>query len=113
MRNQSCLMLAVTVTLTLSSCYYPAQVVIHNKSGADKNIRVIYPPGYTGIAKTDSLSAYDHTLTANAFSTRDYYRHGVNIPLENLDSLNKTFTFLVLPSATILKLIFFFLSPNM
>src|SRR5688500_11778832 len=95
MTSSTCLILAVTVTLTLNSCYYPAQVVIHNKSGTDKNIRVIYPPGHKAIAKNDSLSGYDHTFTANAFSTRDYFRYGVNIPLENLDTVNKTFSFLL------------------
>jgi hypothetical protein len=70
--------------------------VIHNKSGADKNIRALYPSNHIkSLANTDSLPGYDHTLTANAFSSRDYHRYGVNIPIENLDTLNKAFTFLL------------------
>jgi hypothetical protein len=93
MNRQSILILIVPVILTFSSCYYPAQVVIHNKSGAAKNIRVSYPSGYRVITDNDSLPGYDHTLTDDAFSSRDYHRYGVHIPLENLDTVNKTFSF--------------------
>jgi hypothetical protein len=96
MLRPSSLLLAVTILLSLSACYYPAQVVIHNKSGTDKNIRVLYPSNHTrSLANTDTLSGYDHTLTANAFSSRDYHRYGVNIPIENLDTVNKAFSFLL------------------
>jgi hypothetical protein len=85
--------LILLAVVTLSSCYYPAQVVIHNKSGADREIRVVYPSGHRTITVNDSLPAYDHTLTANAFSSRDYYRYATNIPLINLDAGNRTFSF--------------------
>jgi hypothetical protein len=86
-------LLVLLSAVLFCSCYYPAQVVIHNKSGTDKEIRVAYPAGHRTIAATDSLLAYDHTLTANAFSTRDYYRHALNIPIINLDTVNRTFSF--------------------
>ena len=78
----------------LHSCYYPAQVVLHNKSGTDKNIQVLYPASRL-ITATDSLQAYDHTLTANAISTRDYYRYGLSIPLENVDTVTRSYSFLL------------------
>ncbi|MGN6292384.1 MAG: hypothetical protein ACTHMV_06515 [Chitinophagaceae bacterium] len=85
--------LMALVAVLFSSCYYPAQVVIHNKSGTDKNIRVIYPVSHRAIAAGDSLSAYDHTLTTNAFSTRDYYRYALKIPLTDIDTVGRTFSF--------------------
>lgn len=77
----------------LHSCYYPAQVVLHNESGADKIIHVLYPASHRLITATDSLQAYDHTLTANEFSTRDYYRYGLTIPLENIDTVSRSYSF--------------------
>jgi hypothetical protein len=81
------------IALAFNSCYYPAQVVVFNKSGADKNIRVLYPASHPAVTSNDSLQAYDLTLTANAFSSRDYYRYGLKIPLENLDTANRSFSF--------------------
>jgi hypothetical protein len=77
------------------SCYYPAQVVLYNKSGTDKKIHVLYPASHRPVAATDSLKAYDHTLTANEFSTRDIYRYGVTIPLENIDTMSRSYSFLL------------------
>jgi hypothetical protein len=77
------------------SCYYPAQVVLYNKSGTDKNIHVLYPASHRPITATDSLQAFDHTLTANAFSTRDYYRYGLTIPPGNIDTVNRSYSFLL------------------
>ncbi len=41
----------------------------------------------------DSLLTYDHTLTDNAISTRDYYRYPVKIPILSLDTVNRTYSF--------------------
>src|SRR5689334_10339621 len=77
------------------SCYYPAQVVLYNESGTDKSICVLYPASHRTITATDSLQAYDHTLTANAITTRDYYRYGLTIPLKNIDTVNRSYSFLL------------------
>ncbi|MBO9202067.1 MULTISPECIES: hypothetical protein [Niastella] len=77
------------------SCYSPAQVVLHNKSGTDKNIHVLYPASHRPVIATDSLQAYDHTLTEHEISTRDIYRYGLAIPLENIDTVNRSYSFLL------------------
>jgi hypothetical protein len=93
MKSKTCFFLVAVVIF--HSCYSPAQVVLYNESGTDKNIHVLYPASHRPIAATYSLQAYDHTLTANAFSTRDYYRYGLAIPLENIDTVNGSYTFLL------------------
>lgn len=95
MIRHSYLTLGAVITLMFSSCYYPAQVVIHNKSGEDINIQVINPDGYAANSVGDSLTGYDHTLTESAFSSRDYYRYGVSIPRDNLDTVRGTYSFLL------------------
>ena len=77
------------------SCYYPAQVVLYNKSGTDKKIYVLYPASHRPMTATDSLQAYNHTLTANAITSRDYYRYGLTLPLENIDTVNRSYSFLL------------------
>ena len=90
--------LTLFLTLTLSACFEPKQTVIHNRSGADRNIRVLYPAGlthpYDPITDTPFLlNAYDHTLTENAISSRDYYRYYTRIPIQALDTINRSYTF--------------------
>ena len=86
------------VTLTFISCDPGIGVVISNKSRVDRNIRVIYPENFMFSTETinqtiDSLQSYDHTLTDNTISTRDYYRYPLKIPLLSLDTVNRTYSF--------------------
>ena len=85
------LFLFLVIAFTFSSCYYPAQVVIHNKSGEDAAISSVYPADR--IVTADSLTGYDHTETAGAISTRDYFRYGVTIPLINHDTIKRNYSF--------------------
>ena len=86
------------INITFISCDPGIGVVISNKSRVDKNIRVIYPATYkfpinTKDRTNDSLQTYDHTLTENTISTRDYYRYPVKVPLLSLDTVNRTYSF--------------------
>ena len=64
----------------------------------DKNIRVIYPADFklpinTKDRTNDSLLTYDHTMTDNTISTRDYYRYPVKTAILSLDTFNRTYSF--------------------
>jgi hypothetical protein len=84
------------LSIAMGSCWEPMQVVINNKSAVDQDIHVKYPPNsrlvIDGIPHVnDTLQAYDHTLTANAISTRDYFRYPVKIAVQSLDTINRTY----------------------
>ena len=90
--------LILPFSLTLISCDAGIGVVISNKSTVDRNIRVIYPTNFrlpinSKDRTNDSLQTYDHTLTDNTISVRDYYRYPVKIPILLLDTINRTYSF--------------------
>ena len=90
--------LTFLITLTFISCDPGIGVVISNKSKVGKTIRVIYPENFklpinTKGRTNDSLQTYDHTLTDNTISTRDYFRYPIKIPLLSLDTVNRTYSF--------------------
>jgi hypothetical protein len=90
------------LTVSCISCVTGIEVVIKNRSQSDKNIRVDYPANLklpiNNISRTnDSLNTYDHTLTANAISTRDYYRYPDKTAIIMLDTINRTYSFNLKP----------------
>jgi hypothetical protein len=85
----------VVIYLLACSCYTPTQVKIENKSSVNKNIKVHYPESYQ--PPHDSLPGYDHELTDNAISIRDYYRYPVRTSVLSLDTVNRTYEFVIRP----------------
>ena len=86
------------LTVSCISCMTGSEVVIKNRSHSDKTIRVNYPADLklpiNNVSRTnDSLNTYDHTLTANAISTRDYYRYPGKTAIIMLDTVNRTYSF--------------------
>lgn len=71
-----------TVTVILCSCYYPAQVVMHNRSASAKQV-TIYTNGAVNAFPdaSDSLTAYDHEKGRTAMTSRDYSRYATRLPL--------------------------------
>lgn len=75
-------------------------VIINNKSGFDKNITVTYPANFKmpiseSERMNDSLTTYDHTLTDNTITVRDYYRYPTKTPILTLDTALRTYSFIL------------------
>lgn len=92
----------ITIALFLITFSSGAQVsvIINNKSSVDRNIRVWYPDNFKmpiseSERMNDSLTTHDHTLTANAISTRDYYRYPSKTAILNLDTATRTYSFIL------------------
>ena len=86
------------LTVTLCSCYYPAQVVIHNKSASDKQVTLLTNGNNAVFSNgNDSLTAYDHAKAGNAISSRDYHRYGQQLPIRKSATNSNEYSF-VLPA---------------
>ena len=86
------------LAVTTCSCYYPAQVVMYNKSTSDKQVTLrtngnnpVFPNG------NDSLTAYDHARANNTISSRDYHRYGQQLPIHKSATNSNEYSF-VLPA---------------
>lgn len=86
------------LTITISSCYYPAQVVMYNKSTSDKQV-TLRTNGNNAVFPNDndSLTAYDHARAGNAISSRDYHRYGQLLPIRK-SATNSNEYYFVLPA---------------
>jgi hypothetical protein len=89
--------ISILLALTLISCDPGIGVAISNKSGVDRNIRVIYPenfqfPSNTKEHTNDSLQTYDHTLTGNR-NSGDYYNYPGKTPILSSDTVNRSYSF--------------------
>jgi len=75
-------------------------VSVTNKSTTDKNIRVRYPANFrlplnSKELTNDTLQGYDLSLTGDAISIRDKYRYPVKIPVLMLDTIARTYSFIL------------------
>jgi hypothetical protein len=98
-KNKKQLITIVLFLLTVQS-WAQVSVIINNKSGVDRSIRVSYPDNFKipiseSERTNDSLTTYDHTLTANSISTRDYYRYPSKTAILNLDTVTRTYSFIL------------------
>ena len=84
--------------ITASISWSQVSVIIDNKSKVEKNIRVYYPSNFKmpideSLGANDSLKTYDHTLTDNTISVRDYYRYPSKTPILSLDTIVRIYSF--------------------
>jgi len=85
----------IVVLVILVSCNYGFSVKLSNKTRESKTVQVIYPEDYNlpSVIASGRLEGYDHSLTQNAITSRDYHRYPVTTKLISLDTINRSYTF--------------------
>jgi len=66
----------------------------------DKSITVHYPADFRfpfpiNGGDKDSLQAFDISKTENSLTSRDYYRHPVKVHIQSLDTVARTYSFIL------------------
>jgi hypothetical protein len=96
------LILFLLLTIVMASCVVGTQVSIINRTMSDKSVTVYYPANFRFPipikgGNNDSLQAYDISQTENSITTRDYYRYPVKVHITMLDTVAKTYSFILKP----------------